>query len=179
MAGGKNTMSNLIMIYSTTDGHTKKILDHINKICARKHTVRQIPIEAVSNLDLSCFDKIVLGAGVRYGDHKTEIYDFVKSSKKILEAKETFFFSVNLVARKRDKSSSNTNPYIRKFLAKTSWAPSETDVFAGKLCYPKYSFLDRNIIRCIMAITDGPTNTSRCYEFTNWDSVTSFAERIL
>ena len=48
-------------------------------------------------------------------------------------------------------------------------------VFAGKVDYPNLSFLNRNIIKMIMFITNGPTDTKKTYEFTDWQSVRSFA----
>ena len=51
-------------------------------------------------------------------------------------------------------------------------------VFAGKVDYPNYNFLNKIIIRFIMYITKGPTDTSQSYEFTDWDKVRKFAEEI-
>ena len=51
-------------------------------------------------------------------------------------------------------------------------------VFAGKVDYPKYNFLNKQIIRFIMFITKGPTDIKKTYEFTNWDNVKKFAKEI-
>ena len=99
-------------------------------------------------------------------------------NKNILESKKTAFFSVNVVARKAEKSSPHTNPYLIKFLKKSNWKPKKVGVFAGKVDYPNYNFINRNVIRFIMMITDGPTDTSNSYEFTNWESVKKFATEL-
>ena len=52
------------------------------------------------------------------------------------------------------------------------------DEFAGKIDYPKYKFLDKYAIKFIMWITKGPTDTSKVYEFTDWNRVKSFAEKL-
>ena len=65
-----------------------------------------------------------------------------------------------------------------KFLKLSKWNPDKKAVFAGKIDYPKYSFLDRQIIRLIMFITKGPTDTSKSYEFTDWSKVADFTEEI-
>ena len=44
---------------------------------------------------------------------------------------------------------------------------------------PKYNLLDKQMIRLIMWITKGPTDTSGIYEFTNWDDVDSFVKQIV
>ena len=171
-------MSKIAMIYSTTDGLTKEILNFIKANFTSSHTVKFSPISDAGKLELEKFDKIVLGASIRYGKHKPELFDFVASKKEILAKKETFFFSVNVVARKPEKSTPATNPYMQKFLKKTSWKPNHTEVFAGKVNYPIYNFFDRNVIRFIMFITKGPTDVKYCHEFTDWSSVKKFSKKI-
>jgi len=68
---------------------------------------------------------------------------------------------------------------MKKFLLQTSWEPKNLAVFAGKIDYPKYSFIDKQMIRLIMWITKGPTNTNGTYEFTDWDKVDSFAKNVI
>ena len=85
------------------------------------------------------------------------------------------FFSVNVVARKPEKSTPSTNPYLKKFLSNIKWEPKNLGVFAGKIEYPKYKFIDKYAIKFIMWITKGPTDTSKTYEFTNWKAVEDFA----
>ena len=166
------------MIYSTTDGQTKNIIERI-KVELAGSNVETAPISRANELDLTAFDKVVLGASIRYGKHRPEVFDFVKKQINILERKETYFFSVNVVARKPNKNTPATNPYIKRFLEKTGWKPDFIEVFAGRVNYPKYKFLDRNIIRLIMYITKGPTDVSHCHEFTDWESVKKFGKLIL
>ena len=135
----------------------------------------QIPDYYLKHFAVVETEKTMLTLIMIYSSNCCHIKKILNHIKKILEAKENFFFSVNLVARKKNKSISNVNPYISKFLAKTSWVTSETNVLAGKSPYPKYSLLDKNTTRCIMFLTNGPTNTSRCYEFTNWYNLNKFA----
>jgi menaquinone-dependent protoporphyrinogen oxidase len=86
---------------------------------------------------------------------------------------------VNAVARKPEKDSPETNPYIQKFLKLSNWNPALIGVFAGKIDYPKYNFVDKQMIRFIMWLTKGPTDTSQTYEFTNWGKVKEFANEII
>jgi len=43
----------------------------------------------------------------------------------------------------------------------------------------KYGFLDKYIIKFIMWITNGPTDTTKSYEFTAWDRVDAFAKKLV
>ncbi|EJS87554.1 protoporphyrinogen oxidase, partial [Pasteurella multocida subsp. multocida str. Anand1_cattle] len=69
-----------------------------------------------------------------------------------------------------------TNVYVRKFLQRIDWQPHLAAVFAGALYYPRYSFFDRTMIRLIMKITGGETDTSKEIEYTDWQKVEFFTE---
>ena len=166
-----------IIIYSTTDGHTKKICDFINSN-SNRNNFEVLSINKISNLDIEKYELIVLGASIRYGKHSPLVFKFVKNYKKILNKKKNAFFSVNVVARKTEKSLPETNPYIQKFLKKTNWVPKKIGVFAGKVDYPNYNFINKLAIRFIMYITKGPTDISKSYEFTNWDNIKKFAQEL-
>ncbi len=168
-------MYDSLIIYSTTDGHTKTICERIKKIFKNGEIVKIISLEETTKFNLSEFDKIIIGASIRYGRHSKKVLDFVRKNKDILDIKKTAFFSVNVVARKIEKSTADTNPYVIKFLNKTNWKPNIVNVFAGKVDYPNYNFINKNIIKFIMKITNGPTDTNKSYEFTNWQKVEKFA----
>ena len=123
-------------------------------------------------------DRVVLGASIRYGVHDKKIMELINTKQLELESKKTAFFSVNLVARKPEKSSPDTNPYVVKFFKKISWRPDIAETFAGMLDYPRYSFFDRTMIRLIMWMTKGPTDPKTVKEFTNWEKVEAFGKRL-
>jgi menaquinone-dependent protoporphyrinogen oxidase len=171
-------MTKYLFLYSTTDGHTKRICEYIGNILKQQnHEIKINPI----NLELekpSEYDEIILGASIRYGKHQKSVFNFINKHKDLLETKNSAFFSVNVVARKSEKNSPNTNPYMKKFLKTSSWQPNKLGVFAGKVDYPSYKFFDKYIIRMIMWITKGPTDTSQSYEFTDWNVVKNFAKTL-
>ncbi|MDA9643900.1 menaquinone-dependent protoporphyrinogen IX dehydrogenase [Candidatus Pelagibacter sp.] len=169
-------MSGSLIIYSSTDGHTKKICEYIINFLNDGDLVKLVPLDEASKFDLIKFNKIIIGASIRYGKHSKELYKFIELNKKILEEKKSIFFSVNVVARKSEKNTPETNPYIKKFLKKSKWKPKKIGVFAGKVDYPNYNFFDKHIIKFIMFITGGPTDTSQSYEFTDWSKVDDFAK---
>lgn len=168
-------MSSILIIYSTTDGHTLKISRRLQQVIEQQnHQVKVVSLNDGPDIDLTHFDKIVVGASIRYGKHSSHVYQFVKTNKNILDSKPNAFFSVNVVARKPEKRQPDTNPYLKKFLKQISWKPRQLAVFAGKINYPKYNFWDRSIIRLIMWITNGPTDPNTVKEFTDWKQVEDF-----
>ena len=172
-------MSKFLIIYSTTDGHTKKICQRIKNFLADGNLVELFSLEDSKKINLSNFEKIIIGASIRYGKHSKELYKFVNLNKNILEQKKSAFFSVNVVARKPEKNTAETNPYINKFLKISKWKPNKISVFGGKVDYPNYNFLDKYVIKFIMFITKGPTDTSQSYEFTDWSKVDDFSKELV
>lgn len=136
--------------------------------------VTLVDIVNAAAIDLDAFDKIVIGASIRYGKHSPAIYKFIKENTPRLDSKPNAFFSVNVVARKAEKNTPDTNPYLKKFLTQISWQPKNMAVFAGKIDYQRYRFLDRTMIRFIMWMTKGPTDPTTNIEFTDWNQVEAF-----
>ncbi|MBS1227910.1 MAG: protoporphyrinogen oxidase [Proteobacteria bacterium] len=172
-------MASILILYSTTDGHTIKICNRLKQVI--EELGHRVSVQAIADsheFDLNAFDKIVVGASIRYGKHQRQVHDFVDSHLMLLESKANAFFTVNIVARKANKNRPQTNPYLQKFLRQTAWRPNELAVFAGKLDYPRYGFFDRQMIRLIMLITHGPTDPQAVVEFTDWTSVDDFARRV-
>ena len=161
-------MTTFLIIFSSTDGHTKIICERITNFLKDGNSVELVSVKDVKKIDLSNFEKIIIGASIRYGKHSKELYKFINLNKNILNQKQCAFFSVNVVARKPEKNTAETNPYINKFLKISKWKPNKIGVFAGKVDYPNYNFFDKYIIKFIMFITKGPTDTSQSYEFTDW-----------
>ena len=167
-----------LIIYSSTDGQTKKICEKIKENLPSGNKFKLISLDEALNFNLEKCEKIIIGASIRYGRHNKKVLDFIIKNKNILDLKKTAFFSVNVVARKEEKSTPETNPYVLSFLKKTNWKPNKLSVFAGKVDYPNYSFINKIVIRFIMMITKGPTDINNSYEFTNWENVRKFAKEV-
>ena len=165
-------MKKTLITYSTVDGQTKIISERLAKFS----THSQVDVLPISNqVNLDSYKTIIIGASIRYGKYRNEVFSFVEDNIQTLNIKENAFFSVNVVARKPEKSTPETNPYLIKFLSKIEWKPKNLGVFAGKIEYPKYKFIDKYAIKFIMWLTKGPTDTSKTYEFTDWNKVEDFA----
>jgi menaquinone-dependent protoporphyrinogen oxidase len=172
-------MARILILYSTTDGHTREICERLRRQI--ENAGDQVVVDSITeapDIDLGLFDKIVIGASIRYGKHSPAVPDFIKRNQALLESKPNAFFSVNVVARKPEKNRPETNPYLQKFLRKISWKPRELAVFAGKIDYPRYALMDRLMIRFIMWMTHGPTDPAAVVEFTDWEQVEAFGRLV-
>lgn len=123
-------MKNMLLLYSTTDGHTIKIIEQMAaRLKQQEVDVQMMPIAQATQAQVARADKIVIGASVRYGYHKKEVNQFIERYLTQLSSKPNTFFSVNVVARKEDKNTPETNPYLQKFLSKIEWQPALLGVF--------------------------------------------------
>jgi menaquinone-dependent protoporphyrinogen oxidase len=173
-------MTRILILYSTTDGHTVEICKRIKQtVETHGSSVQLLNIKDSSDLHGDTFDKVVIGASIRYGKHQPLVTEFIKRNQATLEKHPNAFFSVNVVARKPEKNQPDTNPYLVKFLKQIDWQPQRLAVFAGKIDYPSLGFLDKHMIRLIMWITKGPTDPSLTIEFTDWDKVDEFAQAVV
>lgn len=165
------------MICSSTDGQTRKICERLGDILTRGgDEVTLSMIDDAAALAPSGFGLAVVGARIRYGRTDARVVAYANRHAQALNAMPSAFFSVNIVARKPQKSRPETNPYMQKFLRRVAWRPRWLEVFAGKLDYPRYGPIDRLIIRFIMWLTDGPTQRDAVVEFTDWRQVDAFGD---
>ncbi|MDJ0710922.1 MAG: menaquinone-dependent protoporphyrinogen IX dehydrogenase [Woeseiaceae bacterium] len=172
-------MAKVLILYSTTDGHTIEI-------CKRLQAVIEAGGDGVDIRDLAAtpslegveYDKIVIGASIRYGKHQKVVNEFIARNQAVLEGVTSALFSVNVVARKPEKNTPETNPYLQKFLRTIEWQPQHLGVFAGKIDFPSLGAFDRTMIRFIMWMTKGPTDPTQVVEFTDWKKVDEFGRML-
>lgn len=172
-------MSNILVAYSTTDGHTRKICQRLQQLI--ESCGHQVTLHSINDADPikpGEFDTIIIGASIHYGKHSKAAYAFIDEHLQTLDSKPNAFFTVNVVARKPEKNTPETNPYLRKFLSQIRWKPKNLAVFAGKINYQSCTPLDRFMIRLIMWMTKGPTAPDTNIEFTDWSKVDDFARVI-
>ncbi len=172
-------MEKVLLLHSSREGQTIKILRYIeeklgNVECEIKD------LNSISSINLSKYDKVIIGASIRYGHFNIKLYQFIDSHLEQLNQSNAAFFCVNLTARKESegKDTPEGSAYIKKFLIKSPWQPKLIGVFAGALYYPRYRWFDRVMIRFIMFLTGGETDTSKEVEYTNWEKVSLYVASI-
>ena len=124
-------MKNTLIVYSSIDGHTKKISTKIAEYLSESNNVDLASLVEAKTLSLKNYHQIIIGASIRYGNYRKDLFEFIEKNLDDLNEKENAFFSVNVVARKSEKNTAESNPYVNKFLKTTKWKPKNLDVFAG------------------------------------------------
>lgn len=180
-------MTQVLIITGSREGHTTKIGHHLAQTMLQTTPnleYKQLPLtEAISQLrsgrlDLTSFQAIVIGASIHYGHFPKELLELCTKYCNVLQTIPSYFFGVNLTARKPNKCTPESNIYVRKFLAKSPWQPTASAVFAGALNYSQLGWFDRNMIRFIMLLTGGDTDPATNKAYTDWHAVETFAKQI-
>ena len=172
-------MASALLVYHGIYGHTRKICEALQaELATLGRDAEIVSLAECDDARLDASEAIVIGAAIRNGKHNSAVLEFIRARSELLDVKPSGFFSVNLVARKPEKNTPETNPYVKAFLARSPWQPELVGVFAGNLDYQRYRFMDRHIIRFIMTLTGGPTDLRTKVEFTDWDRVRDFAGEI-
>jgi len=64
---------------------------------------------------------------------------------------------------------------VHELLDHTGYEPDAVGLFAGALVYTQYGWLKRHVMRAIAKHEGGDLDTSRDYEYTDWNAVDLFA----
>jgi menaquinone-dependent protoporphyrinogen oxidase len=171
-------MSNVLVVYATREGQTQKIARHIAERLVRQgHAVELFDTDQGKPLaNLSRFDAILVGAPIHAGGYPRSLVRFVREQRNLLRHVPSAFFSVGLaVASRTHDGRAQTQPLVDKFIRDTGWRPARVEFIAGALPYSKYNFLVRFVMRRIARSEGGDTDTSRDYEYTDWEGVERFA----
>jgi menaquinone-dependent protoporphyrinogen oxidase len=170
-------MSDALILYASKHGHTAKIADRLAEaIRADGLTVEVHSADTAKDVSPDGYDAVLVGASIHAGHHQREIVDWAKEHQAALAERPTAFFSVCLaIADETDESRAAAHKYVDDFEDETGWSPDTTTTFAGALQYLEYDFLTRTLIRLMMRRQGHPTDTSRDFDYTDWEAVDRFA----
>jgi menaquinone-dependent protoporphyrinogen oxidase len=169
------------LYYATHDGQARRIAERIAGRLAEKG-ISAPPQDLAKGLPtvekLAAARLVTIVSAVRYGRHLPQGRRFLSLYQTVPAPPPLAFLSVCLAARKPGRGAAAGNPYLRKAIARHRLTPALAVAVAGRLDYPRYSWLDRQMIRFIMTLTGGPTDPGASIEYTAWDVVDDVALRI-
>ncbi len=178
-------MQNLLILFATREGQTEKvahkIAEHLNAFGATVNLVNAQDRLATDQLDLHSFDRLVFGASLHAGGLEKELVDFVNRNAQLIELKPRSFFLVLLSAASKDPELKSTwlADARHKMEKQLSVAFSDIEMIAGALPYSKYPRPLKWMMQRIAKQAGEATDTSRDYEYTDWQQVDQYAKRLL
>ena len=168
----------MLVLYASSEGQTRKIAEYIaQRLRDSKHETTLVSGQDInSGLTLESFDGVVIGASVHMGSHPDFLKKFVKQHIELLKNKPTAFFSVCMMVRNPlPEKQQEARQYVQDFIGETGWEPNIHQTFAGAIKYSKYGFFMKMVMKRIARKEGADTDTSRDYEYTDWEAVTEFA----
>lgn len=170
-------MPRILLLYASTEGQTQLIAERIAQVLrAKAHSVELLPADTdPARLDPAAYDAVMVGASIHYGHHPAYLRKLISRQRSALEARPNAFFSVSLSAGGPRPKPAAAQRYMDKFLRKTGWRPQMTASFAGAVKYSVYGPIKRRVMIVFVGLGGGETDTSRDYEYTDWDAVARFA----
>jgi menaquinone-dependent protoporphyrinogen oxidase len=171
-------MSRILLLYATMEGQTELIAERIaHTLRELGHGVEMLPADmAKPEADPAAYDGVMVGASIHYGHHPAYLHKLIRRYRDVLASRPCGFFSVSLSAGGPRPKPWAAQRYLDKFQRKTGWQPQLIASFAGALRYSVYGPIKRRVMIVFMTLGGGETDTSRDYEYTDWDAVKHFAE---
>ena len=108
-------MYDTLIIYSSTDGHTKTICERISNFLNRRNEIKIMSLDEATKFDLSAFNKIIIGASIRYGKHSKKLYKFITLNKNILDQKQSIFFQLMWLLESQERILLKLTPILKNF----------------------------------------------------------------
>jgi menaquinone-dependent protoporphyrinogen oxidase len=171
-------MARILVLYGTTDGHTARIAESIrDTLCARGDAI-DIVEAGRAGPNPADYDAIVVAASVHGGRYQRHVRTWVRTHAGALTDKPAAFVSVCLGVLQPDPAvQREIHAIVNRFLLETDWRPAMTKIVAGALLYRKYNWLKRWVMKRIAARAGGDTDTSRNWQYTDWNELRGFAEQ--
>ena len=174
-------MAKILAVYGTAHGQTKAIVERLGK--ALGWFGHEVSIWQGDHLpfdySLEEFDAFVLAGSVHFGRHQHYLRGFARRHATRLNHAPSAFVSVcGALAGSWPKGENEARKYLERFIAETGWAPSASRSMAGAIKYTCYRWPVRMIIRAVSARTGRPTDTSRDWDFTDWEGVDRFGAEL-
>ena len=169
-------MSKILVLYGTTEGHTAAIATSIGQTLTTLGF--EVNVVRAGSVDPrpSAFDGVIVAASLHAGRYQKAVGRWIRAHCAELGAKPTAFVSVSLaVASRRPQAIADVNAIITRFVQEIGWKPTVTKAVAGALLYTKYNLFIRWLMKRMAAAEGGDTDTSRDYDYTDWNDLRDFA----
>ncbi|MGB5635985.1 MAG: flavodoxin domain-containing protein, partial [Waterburya sp.] len=178
-------MKNILILYATREGQTEKVAaqisTHLKKAGANVELINAQDKTATEDIDLDVFDLLVFGASMHAGGLEQELVDFINSHKEQIEQRVRSFFLVLLSAATKDSKlrAEWLKDARNKMDEQIQVQFQDVEMIAGALMYSKYSLPLKWIMKRIAKQAGEGTDTSKDYEYTDWQQVEQYSENLM
>ena len=168
----------VLVTFHTGEGQTAKIAERVASVLrAESVTVDVRPVESAPSPD--GYDGVVVGDPIHVSHHSRVMTKWLREHAATLRGKPTALFQVSMVsANPDDEHTATAHALVQKLLDDTGFDADVVGMFAGALVYTRYGWFTKRVMRSIVRREGGETDTSRDWEYTDWDAVDHFASDV-
>ena len=171
-------MKQILIVYGTTDGQTRKIAQVLaENLRAQLCSVDLLDTAgSLRRLSPEGYDGVIVAASVHVGAYQQSVTRWVRPFATVLNAMPTAFLSVCLaMLEQRPEPRQEIDRIMQRFFRQSGWHPTMTRLVAGAVRYTQYRWLKKWMMKRIVGKAGGGTDTSRDYEYTDWNDLRNFA----
>lgn len=181
----QSLVKKILVLFATREGQTEKVAlhigTHLRDAGAEVQLVNAADLTSLANIEPAGYDHLVFGASMHAGGIEKELVDFVNRHQGTIEHAARSFFLVLL-------SAATSDPQLRekwlldarkKMDEQLQVSFDEVEMIAGALKYSKYPLPLKWLMRQIARKAGSDTDISRDYEYTDWQQVARYAQKLM
>jgi len=175
-------MSRILVVYGTAEGQTRKIAEFIGqRLRKRGHSPRVIDSTSPEAREVQPFyEGVIAGGSLHQGRHQGSLVHFIRDNIDWMRGLPRAFFSVSLAVASHDADEvKEAKRLAQQFVDDTGLDAGMVRCFAGALLYTKYDWLKRMLMKSISGKEGREVDTSRDWEYTDWQDVSRFVDEYL
>jgi menaquinone-dependent protoporphyrinogen oxidase len=173
-------MNRLLIVYATSEGQTAHVAEFMAGNLRERGFEVEIAELGVTQPNPRDFDAVLVGGSVHAGKFQAELQAYVGAYREALERVPAWFFATSLSEGIESPPFGRANAQLQidRFLEAAHWRPRGTASIAGAIKYRDYPWPKRLLMKNILGKHQAPTDTSRNYEYTNWEGVREFTAQV-
>lgn len=173
-------MTRILVVYGTGEGHTAHVAQALAARLRERGAATYIADLEEESPDAGGFDSVVLGGSVHAGKFQAHVRDYIKQHADWLNREPSWFFGVSLsqAGKRAPIDPANARKQLDGLFEETGWMPRGVLSVGGALKYREYNFFKRSLMKHVAESAGEDTDTSRDWDYTNWQQVDAFADQV-
>ena len=170
-------MSRVLVLYGTTDGHTRLIADAIGDTLRQSGVDADVIRAGTEDPNPAAYAGVIVAASIQAGGYQKAVEHWVRAHARELDERPAAFVSACLsIVNPSPKVIADLDAIVSRFVKTTGWRPPRIKHVAGALLYTRYNVFKRWVMKRIAASHGRATDTTRDYDYTDWQDLERFTE---
>jgi len=173
---------NALVVFGTRYGSTAKIAEEMGKVLRDEGFRVRVANAAEETIsDVSEFDVVIVGSGIKMGKWTKETLNFLKKFEADLSQKKVALFVSCGYSREHDKVDEARENFLIKVADRyPSIKPVSLGLFGGVFSFDKYGFSEKLLFRGIKKeLEKQGIDTRKPHDFRDWDAIREWTKAVI